>query len=197
VLIAMALACSPRLLVADEPTTALDVMVQAQVLDLLSGLVRDLDLGLLLISHDLSVLASTCDRVALMYAGRIVEEAPADEIFVDPRHPYGRALAAAFPTIGDPASRRAPQGLAGDPPFPGDLPAGCSFEPRCHAAVSDCRSVDPRLRPAGADREVACLRVDSDGTWLTPDRERAPNPTGEPDPPGGPDRAGARLEGRR
>jgi hypothetical protein len=104
-MIAMALACSPRLLVADEPTTALDVMVQAQVLDLLTGLVRDLDLGLLLISHDLSVLAATCDRVAVMYAGRIVEEAPARAVFTDPQHPYGRALSAAFPTIGDPASR--------------------------------------------------------------------------------------------
>jgi peptide/nickel transport system ATP-binding protein len=175
VMIAMALACSPRLLVADEPTTALDVMVQAQVLDLLTGLVRDLGLGLLLISHDLSVLGTTCDRVAVMYAGRIVEEAPAEAIFADARHPYGQALSAAFPTIGDPASRRAPRALAGDPPFPGDLPAGCSFAPRCVALIEPCTSEDPPLRPAGPGRAAACLRVAEDGSWLEPDhvgRER-------------------------
>jgi peptide/nickel transport system ATP-binding protein len=165
VMIAMALACSPKLVVADEPTTALDVMVQAQVLDLLTGLVRDLDLGLLLISHDLSVLGTTCDRVAVMYAGRIVEEAPALAVFADARHPYGIALSAAFPTVGDPASRRAPQGLAGDPPYPGDLPPGCAFEPRCPAALAECVTHDPRLRPAGADRAAACIRVRDDGSW--------------------------------
>jgi peptide/nickel transport system ATP-binding protein len=173
VMIAMALACSPRLLVADEPTTALDVMVQAQVLDLLTGLVRDLDLGLLLISHDLSVLGTTCDRVAVMYAGRIVEEAPARAVFADARHPYGQALSASFPTIGDPASRHAPRGLAGDPPFPGALPAGCAFEPRCPAAIGTCAVHDPRLRPAGTDRQAACLRVGEDGSWLDPDRAAA------------------------
>jgi peptide/nickel transport system ATP-binding protein len=169
VMIAMALACSPRLLVADEPTTALDLMVQAQVLDLLTGLVRDLDLGLLLISHDLSVLGAVCDRVAVMYAGRIVEEAPARSVFTDARHPYARAMSAAFPTIGDPASRYAPHGLVGDPPFPGDLPNGCSFAPRCHCAAPDCGGQDPRLRPAGPDRAAACLRVGTDGRWLTPE----------------------------
>jgi peptide/nickel transport system ATP-binding protein len=166
-MIAMALACSPRLVVADEPTTALDVMVQAQVLDLLTGLVRDLDLGLLLISHDLSVLGTTCDRVAGMYAGRIVEEAPARALFADPRHPYGRALSSAFPTVGDPASRRAPRGLAGDPPYPVDLPPGCAFEPRCPSALDRCRTDDPGLRPAGPDRAAACLRVTEDGSWLS------------------------------
>jgi peptide/nickel transport system ATP-binding protein len=167
VMIAMALACSPKLVIADEPTTALDVMVQAQVLDLLTGLVRELDLGLLLISHDLSVLGTTCDRVAVMYAGRIVEEAPARAVFADARHPYGVALAAAFPTVGDPASRRAPQGLAGDPPHPGELLAGCAFEPRCPAAIPGCVTHDPRLRPAGPDRTAACLRVRHDGSWVS------------------------------
>jgi len=176
VMIAMALACSPRLLVADEPTTALDVMVQAQVLDLLTGLVRDLDLGLLLISHDLSVLGTTCDRVAVMYAGRIVEEAPARAVFADARHPYGKALSAAFPTIGDPASRRAPRGLAGDPPFPGALPVGCSFEPRCPSAIGACSSTDPQLLPAGPDRQAACLRVAADGSWLSPEPTRQETP---------------------
>jgi peptide/nickel transport system ATP-binding protein len=173
VMIAMALACSPKLVVADEPTTALDVMVQAQVLDLLTGLVRDLDLGLLLISHDLSVLGTTCDRVAVMYAGRIVEEAPARAVFADARHPYGVALSAAFPTVGDPASRRAPQGLAGDPPYPGDLPPGCAFEPRCPAALAECATHDPRLRPAGPDRAAACLRVRDDGSWISDERADA------------------------
>jgi peptide/nickel transport system ATP-binding protein len=169
VMIAMALACSPKLVVADEPTTALDVMVQAQVLDLLTGLVRDLDLGLLLISHDLSVLGTTCDRMAVMYAGRIVEEAPARAVFADARHPYGAALSAAFPTVGDPASRRAPLGLPGDPPHPGDLPPGCAFEPRCPSSVARCTSDDPVLRPAGPDRAAACLRVADDGHWRSTD----------------------------
>ena len=158
-MIAMALACSPRLVVADEPTTALDVMVQAQVLDLLVGLVRDLDLGLLLISHDLSVLSHTCDRVAVMYAGRVVEQGPARAVFGGARHPYSAALAAAFPTVGDQGSRYAPTGLPGDPPYPGDLPAGCTFHPRCPVAVEECRRVDPALRDAGGGRSAACILV--------------------------------------
>jgi peptide/nickel transport system ATP-binding protein len=154
VMIAMALACSPR------PTTALDVMVQAQVMTLLTGLVRDLDVGLLLISHDLSVLASTCDRVAVMYAGRIVETSPAAQVFSDALHPYAAALSAAFPTIGDPASRRAPAGLPGDPPIPADVP-GCAFQPRCAMAIDACGTTDPALRLVRTGREVACLRVEA------------------------------------
>ncbi|MBM3687519.1 MAG: ABC transporter ATP-binding protein, partial [Actinobacteria bacterium] len=127
VMIAMALACGPDLVIADEPTTALDVMVQAQVLDLLTGLVRDLGMGMVLISHDLGVLGTTCDRIAVMYAGRIVEIGPGLEVFDDPQHPYTRALAGAFPRVGDPAARYAPVGLPGDPPYPGDLPGGCDF----------------------------------------------------------------------
>ncbi|MGI8889145.1 MAG: ABC transporter ATP-binding protein, partial [Nocardioidaceae bacterium] len=118
VMIAMALACQPQLIVADEPTTALDVMVQAQVLGVLTGLVRELGLGLLLISHDLSVLGTTCDRVLVMYAGRVVEEGPGTSLFDSPLHPYGGALAAAFPRVGDPIARFAPVGLPGDPPDP-------------------------------------------------------------------------------
>jgi peptide/nickel transport system ATP-binding protein len=163
VMIAMALACGPRLVVADEPTTALDVMVQAQVLDLLVGLVRTDGLGLLLISHDLSVLADTCDRVAVMYAGRIVEQAPGRTLFTAPAHPYSAALASAFPTIGDPTCRRAPSGLPGDPPYPGELPPGCSFAPRCRLAVGDCGLAEPELHPAGQGRRAACIRVDEHG----------------------------------
>jgi peptide/nickel transport system ATP-binding protein len=160
VMIAMALACKPRLVIADEPTTALDVMVQAQVLDLLTNLVRQLDVGLLMISHDLSVLGSTCDRVAVMYAGRVVEEGPAEQVFTAAAHPYSGALSAAFPTIGDPASRRAPRGLPGDPPNPGSLPSGCSFHPRCPRAVQVCAETEPQLEPVGAGRLAACHLVE-------------------------------------
>ena len=159
VMIAMALACSPRLVVADEPTSALDVMVQAQILRLVDRLVTDQGIGLVMISHDLSVLTSTCDRLVVMYAGRIVEEGPAGEVFTAPRHPYTAALAAAHPRIGDRASRRNPGGLPGDPPDVERLPEGCSFRPRCPVAVAGCELLDPPLWPAGAGRRAACIHV--------------------------------------
>src|SRR5262245_52532542 len=162
VMIAMALACSPRLIIADEPTTALDVMVQAQVMSLLGSLVREAGMSMLLISHDLALLGQACDRVAVMYAGRVVESGPAGQVFHEPRHPYARALAAAFPVIGDPSSRLAPHGLAGDPPDPRDLPSGCPFRPRCPEAVPECAEVDVRLRMAGPDRSAACVHVPLD-----------------------------------
>jgi len=167
VMIAMALACKPALIIADEPTTALDVMVQAQVLDLLTGLVRnasagpDGGMGMILISHDLGVLGTTCDRIAVMYAGQIIESGPALEIFDNPKHPYTRALAAAFPRIGDPAARYSPTGLPGDPPYPGDLPTGCSFHPRCPIAVDTCRDSAPALMQVAPHRTAACFKVDS------------------------------------
>jgi peptide/nickel transport system ATP-binding protein len=160
VMIAMALACRPELIVADEPTTALDVMVQAQVLDLLTGVVGELSLGLLMISHDLSVLGSTCNRVAVMYAGRIVEEGPASEVFEHPLHPYSGALSAAFPRVGDASARYAPSGLPGDPPDPQELPSGCTFHPRCPVARVDCADHDPPTRLAGPGRPVACVLVE-------------------------------------
>jgi peptide/nickel transport system ATP-binding protein len=159
VMIAMALACRPRLVVADEPTTALDVMVQAQILDLLSRLVRDLGVGMVLISHDLSVLADVCDRVAVMYAGRVVELGGAEHLFSGPLHPYSRALSAAFPRVGDPAARYAPAGLPGDPPDPRDLPPGCSFAPRCAYALDRCREAEPALVEHLPGRYAACVRV--------------------------------------
>ena len=159
VMIAMALACRPRLLIADEPTTALDVMVQAQVLAVLERLVQDLGLALVLISHDLSVLASACDRLAVMYAGRVVEAGPARDVLGSPAHPYTRALAGAFPAVGDPAARFAPVGLPGDPPVPGDLPTGCPFHPRCAVAVDACPRTDVRLRAAGPGHAAACVHV--------------------------------------
>jgi peptide/nickel transport system ATP-binding protein len=159
VMIAMALACSPKLIIADEPTTALDVMVQAQVLDLMTSLVRELDVGLMMISHDLSVLGTTCDRVAVMYAGQVVEEGPAEQVFTQALHPYSGALSAAFPTVGDPSSRRAPKGLPGDPPDPARLPTGCAFHERCPVAIPLCTTDDPPLAAATAGRTAACHLV--------------------------------------
>jgi peptide/nickel transport system ATP-binding protein len=155
-MIAMALACEPQLIIADEPTTALDLMVQAQVLTLIKSLIASQGISLLMISHDLSVLADTCDRLAVMYAGRLVETGPAGGSF---RHPYSQALAAAFPTVGDPASRLAPRGLGGDPPDPQQLPSGCVFHPRCPVALDTCSSVEVELRPAGDRRTAACVLV--------------------------------------
>jgi len=159
VLIAMALACDPLLLIADEPTTALDLMVQAQVLALLDDLKQERDLTLMFITHDLSVLTYACQRLAVMYAGRIVEEGPAWEVFANAAHPYTRALAAAFPTIGDRTSRMAPSGLGGDPPTPGNLPQGCPFHPRCPLAQDGCLLEEPALRVAGPGRRAACILV--------------------------------------
>jgi peptide/nickel transport system ATP-binding protein len=160
VMIAMALACSPSLVIADEPTTALDVMVQAQVLKLLKELQRDLGLAMLFITHDLSVLVEVCDRLAIMYAGRIVEDGPAHDVFNNPQHPYTEALASAFPQIGDARFRRRPSGLGGDPPDPQSLPTGCTFHPRCPKAFEDCPVIDPPLFPARVDQRAACLLVE-------------------------------------
>jgi peptide/nickel transport system ATP-binding protein len=159
VLIAMALACDPHLLIADEPTTALDLMVQAQVLALLDDLKQERDLTLMFITHDLSVLTYACQRLAVMYAGRIVEEGPAWDVFANASHPYTRALAAAFPTIGDRSSRMAPSGLGGDPPTPGNLPQGCPFHPRCPLAEEGCLPAEPELRISGVERRAACILV--------------------------------------
>jgi peptide/nickel transport system ATP-binding protein len=159
VLIAMALACDPELLIADEPTTALDVMVQAQVLALLASLRVEHGLSMVFITHDLTVLTDVCDDLAVMYAGRIVEEGPADEVFVRPSHPYTRALAAAFPTIGDRSSRMNPTGLGGDPPDPSHIPTGCAFHPRCPDADERCSDAVPELAVTGPSRRAACIMV--------------------------------------
>ncbi len=160
VLIALALACDPRLLIADEPTTALDVMVQAQVLNLLEDLQRDLGLAMVFITHDLSTLASVCRRLAVMYAGRIVEEGDAHAVFEQPRHPYTAALAAAFPVIGDERFRKAPAGLGGDPPDPRELPSGCPFHPRCTRTTAECTSWDAELLPVAPGRLAACIHAE-------------------------------------
>lgn len=160
VMIAMALACDPDLIIADEPTTALDVMIQAQILRLIEQLVSQQDLGLIMISHDLAVLSDTCDRLAVMYAGRVVEEGPSAAVFENAQHPYSKALSGAFPRIGDRSSRFAPRGLPGDPPDPSALPAGCTFHPRCPVALDSCTTQDQELRDVGAARRAACVLVE-------------------------------------
>jgi peptide/nickel transport system ATP-binding protein len=159
VLIAMALACDPDLLIADEPTTALDLMVQAQVLAVLERLRAERHLSMIFITHDLSLLTYVCDRLAVMYAGRIAERGPSTQVFAQPAHPYTRALASAFPTIGDRDSRMNPTGLKGDPPDPAALPPGCPFHPRCPEAIDQCRDAEPPLFPAGPNQEAACILV--------------------------------------
>jgi peptide/nickel transport system ATP-binding protein len=163
VMIALALACGPQLLIADEPTTALDVMVQAQVLRLLEDLQRDLGLAMLFITHDLSVLASVCRTLAVMYAGRFVEEGPAVEVFGSAAHPYTSALAAAFPIIGDTRYRMAPAGLGGDPPDPRELPSGCPFHPRCPRMTPECADWEPTMLPAAPGRTAACIHLEPVG----------------------------------
>jgi peptide/nickel transport system ATP-binding protein len=147
VVVAMALAGQPDLLLADEPTTALDVTLQAQVLALLDELRRDLGLAVLLITHDLAVVAETCDRVAVLYAGRVVEEASVAGLFAAPAHPYTRGLLATLPRLGHPAPRGRLPLLAGQPAEAWALPPGCAFHPRCPQAMAVCALEDPPEGP--------------------------------------------------
>jgi oligopeptide/dipeptide ABC transporter ATP-binding protein len=157
VVIALALLFAPRLLVADEPTTGLDVIVQRQVLNLLRELQRERGTAMLFVSHDIGVIAEVCTRVAIMYAGEIVESGPADAVLNRPAHPYAMGLRQAFPDIRDPGKRLA--SIAGAPPSLAPLPVGCGFALRCPFAFDLCRSVSPRLEPIGDGRLVACHRA--------------------------------------
>ena len=154
VMIAMALACRPDLIIADEPTTALDVIVQAQILALLTELVRERRIGMIVISHDLSVLGDTCELLAVMYAGKIVEIGPSRQLLGEPRHPYTRVLSRAFPRTGDPASRLSPAGLPGEPPDLRAELAGCPFAPRCPEALPECLTREIELWPAWTEPPV-------------------------------------------
>jgi peptide/nickel transport system ATP-binding protein len=153
VMIALALACRPSLVIADEPTTALDVVIQAQILELLEKLRAELGLALILISHDLSVLAETCDRIAVMYAGRIVETGPVDQVFSAPQHPYTKRLLEPLPVIG--GNRTLATAIPGGPPDPTEAPSGCSFRPRCPYAADVC-TAEPALREVAAAQSAAC-----------------------------------------
>jgi len=164
VMIAMALACRPSLLVADEPTTALDVTIQAEILDLLRSLKREFRLSLILISHNLGVIAETADRIAVMYAGRIVEEAPAHDLFASPKHPYTAGLLRSIPRLGeagpeDGGRKKRLAAIEGSVPDLTMLPPGCAFGPRCPDVMPECRERVPGLRPlAAAGRAVACFK---------------------------------------
>jgi len=142
VMIAMAIACNPKIVIGDEPTTALDVMVQAQVLQLLEKLRRESRMGMILITHDLSVVGETCDRVAVMYAGQIVESGPTEKVFENPAHPYTRALIAAFPNIE--GQRHLAQSIPGNPPNLLSLPPGCRFHERCAEVFGPCSTEEPQ-----------------------------------------------------
>jgi len=155
VMIAMALAGEPELLIADEPTTALDVTIQAQILNLLGEVRRDQGMGLVLISHDLSVIAQECERVIVMYAGRVAETAPTDALFRVPHHPYTQGLLACLPDMGR-RPRRLPA-IAGQVPQPGQLPSGCSFAPRCDRAQEACSIRLPGLLTVAQAHQSACL----------------------------------------
>ena len=185
-MIAMALACDPAIVIGDEPTTALDVMVQAQILQLLEDLRYKLGLSLILITHDLSVIAETCDRVLIMYAGRVAEEGPVDEVFRRPRHPYTQKLLAAFPNIA--ADRRSLEVIPGSPPDLRNPPPGCRFAPRCSAAMAVCTEVVPPELTFD-DVRVAChlyqpgrRRPYAGRPWRRADARSAPSRSAVPTP---------------
>ena len=156
-MIAMALACRPKVLIADEPTTALDVTIQAQILDLIGELQREFGTAVILITHDLGVVAETAQRVVVMYAGRKVEEAPVAELFARPLHPYMRGLLGSIPRVG--AIGNTLQEIPGMVPPLSDLPDGCAFAPRCGLADDRCRAVYPAFEPKRPDHFAACWQA--------------------------------------
>ncbi|MBO9579202.1 MAG: ABC transporter ATP-binding protein, partial [Microbacteriaceae bacterium] len=158
VMIAMALACDPRLIIADEPTTALDVTIQAQVLDLMRRLGDELGTAMLFVTHDLGVVAEIADRVVVMYAGEVVETAPVDPVYVRPRHPYTAGLLESLPQVGAEHARLSI--IPGRPPEPWAMPRGCRFAPRCRFAVDACTSGHPDLYPVGEESASRCIRID-------------------------------------
>jgi peptide/nickel transport system ATP-binding protein/oligopeptide transport system ATP-binding protein len=157
VMIAIALAAEPKLLLADEPTTALDVTIQDQILKLLLRLRDELAMSVVLVTHDLGVIAETCERVVIVYAGRVQESGPVAEIFARPAHAYTAGLLRSLPDPRRARERLVP--IAGSPPDPTGLPAGCPFAPRCPAAIPACVAAVPPLAPAGPRRVSACLRA--------------------------------------
>jgi peptide/nickel transport system ATP-binding protein len=164
VMIAMALSCKPKLLIADEPTTALDVTIQAEILDLLRGLRADFDLSMLLITHDLGVVAETADRVAVMYAGHIVEEAPVREAFYSPKHPYTEGLLRSVPKLSEEGLKiRRLQTIEGTVPNLVHLPEGCTFAPRCEYVIEECTISPIPLLAVNDEHQARCIRFDEIG----------------------------------
>ena len=155
-MLAIALSCSPALLIADEPTSALDVTIQAQILDLLRKLKTDYNLTVLLITHDFGVVAEVADRVGVMYAGRLVEEASARDLFANPKHPYTRALLSAMPDDGNGGRGKRLRALPGSAPDPVAPPSGCRFHPRCPDVFAPCAGIEPKDLALGGGRRVAC-----------------------------------------
>ena len=166
VMIAMALACRPRLVIGDEPTTALDVMVQAQILELLERLRAELGLALILITHDLAVVAETCDRAVVMYAGQLAETGSVALLHERPLHPYSVRLLGSVPDMT--GERRLPEGIPGQPPSPETPVSGCRFHPRCDHAMAVCVSDVPAIRSFGVSHAVACHAVSDDGRLRSP-----------------------------
>jgi peptide/nickel transport system ATP-binding protein len=156
VTIALATVCRPDFIIADEPTTALDVVVQKDVLAMIRGIQREISSSMLFVTHDLSVHANLCDRLGIMYAGRLVEEGPTAELLHEPRHPYTAHLVASLPRIGDKTPKTS---LPGAPPNLADPPPGCRFHPRCPLAMDICRREIPPMRPNAANRRIACFAV--------------------------------------
>ena len=178
VMIALALACGPELIIGDEPTTALDVMMQAQILELLESLRDEFGLAMILITHDLSVLAETCDRVAIMYGGQFAEIGSVAELYRSPQHPYTHRLLGAFPAIGGPRELAPP--IPGLPPDPSVRSPGCRFEPRCHMRTDRCATEEPELVALGDGHAARCLYVPWEAGAL--DRpDVGPSDAGPPD----------------
>jgi oligopeptide/dipeptide ABC transporter ATP-binding protein len=155
VMIAMAMVCSPQLLIADEPTTALDVTIQAQILDLMRDLQRTENMAIMMITHDLGVVAEMCDRVMVMYAGQVVEETDVKTLFADPKHPYTRGLLASLPQLAGDQDRL--QSISGQVPNPAHMPSGCRFAPRCPMKEARCETIQPELLETAPSHSCRCL----------------------------------------
>ncbi len=163
VMIAMAMSCHPKLLIADEPTTALDVTIQAQILDLMNRLKEEQDMGMLLITHDLGVVAELCDRVVVMYAGRVVEEASVQDLFARPQHPYTKGLIQSVPKLRQNVHRL--ESIKGNVPDLSHMPVGCKFAPRCEYAMDRCLTQEPELLAIdGLDRKSRCFLTQPEHT---------------------------------
>lgn len=161
VMIAMAMSCNPKLLIADEPTTALDVTIQAQILDLMRELREESDSSILLITHDLGVVAEMCDRVVIMYAGKVVEESDVNTIFEDPKHPYTKGLLESIPKLGVKIDRL--QSIKGNVPAPEQMPKGCKFAPRCPFVMDKCWEREPQLQSVNANHTTRCWLHQKEG----------------------------------